>query len=121
VDSGSEDGFAKHSQREDSGQEEDRDESDENEINDNVSDESGYSEEKNIHHHRNKENQNDELISAKLVKRASAENKASKGHNESPCTKNKQNAIANSEEMKSPMTTPNSPALVIYDNLCFEI
>lgn len=123
VDTGSEDDYSKQSQREDSGQEEDRDESDENEINDNVSDESGYSEEA-THHHRNKETQNNEIISTKLGKsKASDETtKLSPGHKESPCAKNKRNAAAvtGNEDLKSP-TNPTSPALVIYDNLCFEI
>lgn len=125
VDTGSEDEFGKHghgSQREDSGQEEDR-ESDENEINDNVSDESGYSEDAVSHR---KESQTS-VASSRLIKpRVSDSDIASNNNNnESPCTKSNtkklksSDAVATNEE-SSKQTTPPSP-LVIYDNLCFEI
>lgn len=119
VDTGSEDEFGKQSQREDSGQEEDR-ESDENEINDNVSDESGYSEEA-ISAHR-KDGQTT-VLSKRIEKtRGDASKK------EAPCTKlvttQKLNGNSGVVEESSKIVMPNattSPSLVIYDNLCFEI
>lgn len=111
----SEDEFGKQSQREDSGQEEDR-LSDENEINDNVSDESGYSEEAAITApHRNSQ--------TVVPPPRKSRNVASK--KESPCSKLNSSpkcSPGNDETTKiSSTNSTNPPALVIYDNLCFEI
>ncbi|ODN05785.1 Protein FAM43A [Orchesella cincta] len=120
VDTGSEDEFGKRSQREDSGQEEDR-ESDENEINDNVSDESGYSEEAVLASHR-KDSQG--VISSRTKQRASDDGCTKSKR--SPQAKNNNNnnnnnAVGSDEPKMITSSTPTSPTLVIYDNLCFEI
>lgn len=116
VDTGSEDEFGKQSQREDSGQEEDR-ESDENEINDNVSDESGFSEQAIGHR---KDGQSETNATRKTRTGNAKKSESLKKHAPSPP---KSNEVESEEPSTKSMTSnlSNSPALVIYDNLCFEI